>query len=293
MESRLSRNGRLSMNSINTLLFSFFSLFLPQTAVADQSAINVVFDLGGVVVGTKTVTAMEKVGFLNLLFYGGNPRNIYFSYLDSIIPRTADTPAACDEHGTALPQLMCDWMLGTKTRAEIFDIINRALVRDTLLKYREYNVIEGMASMMFGGIDEYIATKQIFPKAYDFIRECKAKGYKLYVLSNWDAESFAVLKKMYPDLFNLFDGIVVSGEVGLMKPDPAIYQYLLETFDLDPDYTIFIDDQEENKEAAEQAGIHTILCPQTRKFITKKPDFDKVRTEFNRWLDAVTKARTA
>jgi HAD superfamily hydrolase (TIGR01509 family) len=60
------------------------------------------------------------------------------------------------------------------------------------------------------------------------------------------------------DFFALFDGMVVSGEIGMVKPDPAIYLHLLERFDLRAEETLFIDDSTINVAGAETAGLNAI-----------------------------------
>ena len=61
----------------------------------------------------------------------------------------------------------------------------------------------------------------------DVLRSAKAAGYKIYGLTNWSAETFPMIRDTYP-VFQEFDGIVVSGEEHLLKPDAAIYRCLLE-----------------------------------------------------------------
>ena len=106
------------------------------------------------------------------------------------------------------------------------------------------------------------------------IKELKERGYKLYVLSNMSKEYIEFLRK-FP-VFDLFDEQVVSCEVGLGKPDPKIYEYLLSHCGLNAGETIFIDDRKDNVEVAEGLGIvpfHFALndpagsCEELRKVI--------------------------
>ena len=54
---------------------------------------------------------------------------------------------------------------------------------------------------------------------------------------------------------NSFEGVVVSSDVKMIKPNPAIYEYILKTYNLNPVECLFIDDVKANVEAAEAAGI--------------------------------------
>ena len=88
----------------------------------------------------------------------------------------------------------------------------------------------------------------------DVLRRLKAAGYKIYGLTNWSAETFPMIRDTYP-VFGEFDGIVVSGEEHLLKPDAAIYRCLLERYALTPAESIFIDDNEANVAAALDLGL--------------------------------------
>lgn len=92
-------------------------------------------------------------------------------------------------------------------------------------------------------------------ESVDLLMELKARGVPLYGLTNWSHETFGVAQKEFPFL-RLFDGIVVSGEVKLAKPDPAIYEHLLSSFKLNPRETLFIDDRRENVQVAWDLGFN-------------------------------------
>lgn len=85
------------------------------------------------------------------------------------------------------------------------------------------------------------------------IGELKAAGYRLYVLSNMSREFIAFLRR-FP-VYRHFDGEVVSCEELTVKPEPRIYEILLERYGLQPSETLFIDDRRVNIEAAAALGI--------------------------------------
>lgn len=90
------------------------------------------------------------------------------------------------------------------------------------------------------------------------LHACKDHGKKVYVLSNYGGESFAHALQRH-DFFNLFDGIVLSSQHLLVKPQPELYAITAEQFRLDPARTLFIDDSHANIEAALNVGWHG-LC---------------------------------
>lgn len=85
------------------------------------------------------------------------------------------------------------------------------------------------------------------------VGDLKAAGYKLYVLSNMSREFIDFLRRI--PVYGLFDGEVVSCEVGVVKPEPEIYRLLLDRYGLDPAETLFIDDRPANIAAAAELGI--------------------------------------
>ena len=93
------------------------------------------------------------------------------------------------------------------------------------------------------------------PGSVDILAELKARGTRLYALTNWSHETFPVALERYAFLHE-FDGIVVSGEERLIKPDPRIYQRLFERFGVDPTRAIYIDDARRNVDAAAALGMH-------------------------------------
>jgi 2-haloacid dehalogenase len=92
----------------------------------------------------------------------------------------------------------------------------------------------------------------------EILGELRAAGVPLYALSNWSAETFPVSLRRF-EFLRWFQGILLSGEVRLLKPDPRIFQLLLDNHAVDPAHTVYIDDLKPNVEAAVALGMHGIL----------------------------------
>lgn len=95
-------------------------------------------------------------------------------------------------------------------------------------------------------------------KTVDFLKEVEEKGFKLYILSNFSKEGFEYISKKY-DFFKLFDGQVISCYVNYIKPEPEIYQELLNKYNLNAEECLFIDDMKANIDEAEKQNIKGIL----------------------------------
>ena len=124
-------------------------------------------------------------------------------------------------------------------------------IRVLQAKHPEYHeeirlYYEKWTTMLGGPIEESVA----------LLEPLKA-GYRLFGLTNWSAETFPIARDMYP-FFELFDGIVISGEEKLKKPDERIYRVLLERYGLDAAECLFIDDRSVNVQAASDLGFQAI-----------------------------------
>ena len=89
------------------------------------------------------------------------------------------------------------------------------------------------------------------------LAELRGRGYRLYALTNWSAETFPLARARF-DFLKWFEDIVVSGEVRLAKPDPRIFELTIARCRLRPAQTLFIDDSLHNVEAGRDAGLHAL-----------------------------------
>ena len=89
------------------------------------------------------------------------------------------------------------------------------------------------------------------------VRELKAKGYGIYLLSNAASRQH----DYWPDIpgSECFDGTLISADERLTKPEKEIYEFFLERFGLCPDECVFIDDNTMNAEGAFRCGMHPIV----------------------------------
>ena len=92
----------------------------------------------------------------------------------------------------------------------------------------------------------------------DILKKLKKMKFNLIALTNWSAETFPVALKRFKFL-KLFSGIVVSGEIQMLKPFPEIYNHTLKKYDLIPSECIFVDDRPVNVLGAKKCGIDGII----------------------------------
>jgi 2-haloacid dehalogenase len=103
---------------------------------------------------------------------------------------------------------------------------------------------ERFEEMFSGPIDGTVAV----------LADLKSQGIPLYALTNWSAEKAPVMYRLF-NFVNWFDGVVVSGLIGIAKPDRRIYQHLIRTHQIDPHTAVYIDDVQENVDTAVELGF--------------------------------------
>lgn len=180
---------------------------------------NVIFDLGGVV-------------------FDWNP--------DHIVSRVQPVP----ELQASLKEALfkhADWRMfdrGTITESELIERLQSRLGATR----REVDAI-------LDAVRNSLVEK---PETIKLLRALQGQGTPLYCLSNMPASIYTHLRQRH-HFWDAFSGIVISGEIQMMKPEPEVFLHLLTTFSLRPEESVFIDDLRANIESAKQVGLHTIL----------------------------------
>lgn len=119
-------------------------------------------------------------------------------------------------------------------------------------------------------IEQFFIDSEDLVKEYDYskdlVRRLKNKGYKVYILSNYAKFTFKHARENF-EFLDYIDGMVISYEVKYIKPEPEIYQILIDKYNINPEEAVFLDDKYENLEAAKPFGIKTILVKSYEQMI--------------------------
>ena len=95
------------------------------------------------------------------------------------------------------------------------------------------------------------------PASIDILRRLHSAGFSLYGISNWPAEKFQLVRAKY-DFFSWFKDMLISGEIGIAKPDPRIFHLLLDRIARPAGECLLIDDTVINIDVAQSLGFRTI-----------------------------------
>ena len=130
----------------------------------------------------------------------------------------------------------------------------RPLVEATQILQEQYPEYKDEIAMYYDRWEEMLGGT--LDENTKLIKPLKEK-YNVYGLTNWSAETLPIAKNLY-NFFDDLDGIVVSGDEKLIKPDPKIYQVLIDRYAIKPEESLFIDDNFDNIVAAQKLGFRTI-----------------------------------
>ncbi|HZW60834.1 MAG TPA: HAD-IA family hydrolase [Candidatus Babeliales bacterium] len=270
--------------------------------IVEQKPAHIIFDLNGVLFTISKKKALSHIGFSSILSYilSGNSKDSLeeriflmlhqlhgddpatFTADDSLIPMHNDRP---------LPRIMCQWMKGSITGKEIIALlephIEKLHTEDFFESNLEKKLVEKVIHIMFNP-DIRNDLYEPYKKGVALLQECKEHGHYVYLLSNMDSELIDLLKKQYPEIFALFDDVVISADVNMIKPDTNIYHHAKHKFNVDPNNCYMIDDQLENIIGAQNAGlsgVHFVKAKRARKELiasgvlpTKKQEKAAVQT---------------
>ncbi len=187
--------------------------------MTSQKITAIIFDFGGVLVDW-------------------NPRNLYQGYFP-------DDPQAMEDFLHEIKFMEWNALQDKgRTFAE-----GSAILSAEFPQYRDliHAYFENWEKSIIGQIDESV----------EILKSLKDKGYPIYGLSNWSAETFPIARKKYM-VFELLDDYVVSGDVNLIKPGPEIFAYCLNKFGRTAGECLFIDDSEPNIITAKGLGFDTV-----------------------------------
>jgi len=240
-------------------MLSFLGITHYQKIITDKSEIKaIVFDLDGVLFTTSKKMYAGLIPYFPLYLakrvFNGKNLHVKEHYLEIISQVKGKSTMKSFHQGKPMPQIMVDWQTGTA----VAETVNEHIKNDITLSYAEKKLMSAIARRVFDP-KRFINSRTPIKQGVQLVKALKKAGYKVYVLSNWDAQSFSVLQKKYSDIMNLFDGVCTSGETGFLKPNPEIFHAFLEKFQLKAKECLFIDDEPHNIYGAESVGIRAIL----------------------------------
>ncbi|MBA3751904.1 HAD family hydrolase [Candidatus Dependentiae bacterium] len=247
--------------------------------MVDHDSKALIWDLGNTLVHPSLLKTAYEIGLKDFILYwlieGKDPSDIHesaFRILNRLnvqisAPLTATYHTSFDEE-KLLPALICQWLTGKTDSEELQKKV--ALCMKQLSKKghfssrRQERLIKNTLKLIFDP-KKFIQCLSSIPQGVSLLKECLEQydtegnqKHSFYILSNWDPHSFKYLYcSSVKEVICSFDpaNIVISGDVGSLKPQAALFEYFLHKYSLNPKQCILIDDQKTNIIAAERHGI--------------------------------------
>lgn len=205
---------------------------------------SVIFDLGGVLVKDPEMN-LEKSGLKNV-----TDIKLYF--------RIFEFASLIFGEGFA-KSYFTGRILAADVVKRVYENIDKKEFDNFFKSYQERNIIKY-------SIEWLLLPKNsnelcdLFEEGINFVQKCKQHKFKVLILSNWDPDSFELMKNKFSDFFKLFneENIFTSANTGLIKPEPEIYRHVLKKGNLLSDEVFFIDDNLGNVVSAKNCGIKSV-----------------------------------
>lgn len=284
----VTQRGKFVMWAVLLSLFFISAGSIEQAAFArtdnqlctQSPDIAYIFDLNGVLFDTNKSTVFRQLGIKDTLSYvarNGSAaiKKKFYGTLDLVNGTIGNSLNVSDPDGDQMPELMVKWLQGTLSCNTIGARIIKAIGQhpEWFSGTTEQRLMARMTYAIFKP-EKFVASRCVIRDLIPLIKQLKENGAKLYVLSNWDSESFALLKEKYPEVFDLFDDVIISGQCNMIKPQPEIFAFTREK--IAASCICFLDDQQENIDAARDAGIYTIKVTRKNGFLKSGIDVDAV-----------------
>lgn len=233
-----------------------------------MTAKTIIFDLYGVLFFLNSRVILQQMGFFNtikfLLKYRKTPYSKYYEILDKM---RLDMPGEFQDtiayRGNYFPLSFCEWQRGTlsnkKTLGKILDFLSILYSQNYFNSFNEYQMFMRLLKQVFNSKSRIPAMKPN-KKLIRYIAALKnKKQYRLLMLTNIDHELLNCLQEAFPEIFTLFDDIIASCKVEMIKPQKEIFEHLLNRHQLAAQDCLFFDDQQENIDMANTLGIKGVL----------------------------------
>ncbi|MDD6037384.1 MAG: HAD family phosphatase [bacterium] len=156
-----------------------------------------------------------------------------------------------------LPQEVIDLFL-TKIFADVWLDCDRIAYDEAETRALFKKQVPGYEKEVDTMLDNITKVTETMPYTEEWLLNLKERGYRVYILSNYGKYAFETNSKIY-EFLKYADGAVISYQIEEVKPEPPIYHYILDKYDLKPEECVFLDDREENIAGAKACGIDGIV----------------------------------
>jgi HAD superfamily hydrolase (TIGR01509 family) len=236
-------------------------------ATKDRPKKVIIFDLMNVIIKENQAGFTKKIGYGNIASYMithfKHPGYRCLDMLDAMSKHETQKPhIQLTLRKRTMPRCLVELQEGKKTALQIKDEILKTI--ELLDQEKHFNSAKEKALMIKiinTILDPEVTASMIEPikSTIQLIQKLKSAGHNIYIFANAPSELYTAFKKKYPDIINLFDGIIISSEIKTVKPSLVIFNHLLTAHNLIPENCILIDDLQETVVAAQKLGLQAFV----------------------------------
>lgn len=229
---------------------------------------NIIVDLTNVLFIINVRDILKSVGFFNLLWYvltkWKSPETTSLKFLDDIHQASTPRYPLISYKNYRMPDCIVANLLGLITTQDVLAQMKESIGDFSAKGYFQDAHEQQLITLLMETMFNLDLIKQNMCPNVPFIKLLRSMkngphNYKFFLLTNAGKDTYQALSSKYPDVFALFDGKIISADVQELKPYPPIYHTLLNTYQFSPETSVFIDDQEDNVEAARALGFNAIV----------------------------------
>jgi HAD superfamily hydrolase (TIGR01509 family) len=236
---------------------------------------------------TNVLIKENQIGFAKEIGYGVLA-SYAITHWKSPGYRCLDMLAAMSNHETqkphititlnnrVMPRCLVELQEGKKTCAQAKTEIKQGIEHlDTEKFFSSTKEKTLMTDIMNLILDPTTVSTMIEPVkgTVQLVEKLKAAGHTVLLVGNTPGELYAIAESMFPDIIKLFDGVVISSQVNMVKPDVAIYNHVIAAHNLDPAHCIVIEDLEASAAAARTLGMQAIVFDKPSHVIKKLKNY--------------------
>jgi len=269
----------MKLYKIVALLFAIIVIIPIQlyTHSLPRKSTTIIFDMSGVLFKENIATLAKKIGICSLASYAvshwKNPATVCLCMLETMSKQKEHKPpVTLIFKKKTMPRCIVEWQQGYKTcnqvRNELDNYIEQIARQSHFRSVQEKNLIKHIVNIIFDSQQFTDLTKPIMPMI-DLVKQLKKAGYQLLLFANVPIELYSAIETKYPEIIALFDGSITSCQTHILKPNKKIFEELLNTYQLNPNQCILIDEKKENAAAAQELGITGIVYEKTPILIKK------------------------
>jgi len=233
---------------------------------------NIIFDIDGVLFKENKLKIIRKSGLLKMLFYlithRKNPVKIGYDVFKRMHEAWGQnkTPSLIYKK-KPMPECITQWMKGFISNKALLENIDKFIENLQKVHYFasefEKNLIQQSIKIVLDDSEIPTNIKPIHPMIQLVTNLKHNSQHNLFVLSNYSKQASDKILKKHQKFFSLFDDVLISANIGMIKPDKEIFDYFLHKHNVLPQDCIFIDDQEQNVQAAQNVGITSLQYSDT------------------------------